>query len=125
MPVSPHRRPIRWIGSSLDELRAFPKPVRTIIGVALNEAHLGGKHAAAKPLRGFHGAGVVEIFDDFDGDTFRAVYTVRFFGVVYVLHVFQKKSKKGIATPKANLDLIKLRLRYAERDYADLRSEMR
>ena len=88
------------------------------MGVALNHAQLGGKHPAAKPLKGFGNAGVVEIVDDFDGNTYRAVYTVRFKDVVYVLHAFQKKSKKGIATPKSDIDLIKVRLKFAQQDYA-------
>jgi phage-related protein len=68
-------------------------------------------------LQGFTGAGVLEVVDDFDGDTFRAVYTVRFTGVVYVLHGFQKKSKRGIATPKPEIDLVVQRLKRAEEDY--------
>ncbi len=78
---------------------------------------IGLKAPYAKPLRGFGGAGVLEIVDDFDGDTFRAVYTVRFAAAVYVLHAFQKKSKRGIATPKATLDLIERRLKRAAEDY--------
>jgi len=77
----------------------------------------GRKAPYAKPLRGFDGAGVLEVVDDFDGDTFRAAYTVRFSGVVYVLHAFQKKSKHGIALPKSDLDLIKTRLKRAREDY--------
>ena len=73
----------------------------------------------AKPLKGYQGAGVLEILDHHDGDTYRAVYTVRFAGVVYVLHVFQKKSKRGIATPKQDLDLIESRLKQAEANYAE------
>jgi len=117
MGNSAPRKPIRWMGSSLEDLRAFPKDVRVLMGAALNTAQLGGKHLAARPLKGFHGAGVLEIVDDFDGDTYRAVYTVRFAQLVYVLHTFQKKSKKGIATPKSDLDLMKQRLRNAEQHY--------
>ena len=87
------------------------------MGTALNSAQLGGKHPAAKPMKGFHGAGVLEIVDDFDGDTYRAVYTVKFEDIVYVLHAFQKKSKKGVETPKSDLDLIKLRYKFAEEAY--------
>ena len=87
------------------------------IGGALWDAQIGRKAPYAKPLRGFGGAGVLEIVDDFDGDTYRAVYTVRFATAVYVLHAFQKKSKRGIATPKTELDLINLRLRRAREDY--------
>lgn len=75
---------------------------------------MGGKHVAAKPLRGFKGAGVLEMVDDFDGDTFRAVYTVRFTDAVYVLHAFEKKSKKGISTPRRNIDLVQDRLKMAQ-----------
>jgi phage-related protein len=98
-------------------LRAFPEEVRARVGVALWDAQLGRKAPYAKPLRHFGGASVLEIVDDFDGDTFRAVYTVRFAGAVYVLHAFQKKSKRGIATPKADLDLIEQRLKRAKEDY--------
>ncbi len=98
-------------------MRAFPEGVRRRVGGALWEAQLGLKAAFAKPLKGFGSAGVLEIVDDFDGDTYRAVYTVRFAGVVYVLHAFQKKSKRGIATPKTELDLIEQRLRRAREDY--------
>jgi phage-related protein len=88
-----------------------------MVGTALNAAQLGGKHKDARPLKGFGGASVVEIVADFDGGTFRAVYTVRFANVVYVLHAFQKKSKKGIETPKSDIDLIKQRLKVAEQEY--------
>jgi len=81
------------------------------------DAQLGLKAPYAKPLRGFRGAGVLEIVDDFEGDTYRAVYTVRFADAVYVLHAFQKKSKRGIATPKAALELIEQRLKRARQDY--------
>ena len=83
-------------------------------GFALRTAQKGGKHSDAKPLKGFKGAGVLEIVSDFDGDTFRAVYTVRIKGVIYVLHAFQKKSRKGISTPKTEIDKIKRRLKEAE-----------
>lgn len=88
-----------------------------MIGTALNSAQLGGKHPAAKPLKGFGGAGVLEVVDDFDGDTYRAVYTVKFAGVVYVLHAFQKKSRKRIETPKNEIDLIRRRYKLAEAAY--------
>ncbi len=87
------------------------------MGGALWDAQLGGKAPYAKPLKGFGGAGVLEVVDDFDGDTYRAVYTVRFAGIVYVLHAFQKKSKQGIATPQKDLDLIRRRLAEAQRLY--------
>jgi phage-related protein len=102
-----------WIASSRDDLRAFPHDVRLRVGGALWEAQLGRKSGWAKPLKGFGGAGVLEVVDDFDGDTFRAVYTVRFAGVVYVLHAFQKKSRSGIATPRHEIELIGKRLKRA------------
>jgi len=111
------RKPVRFVGSSQSDLQRFPKEVRLIVGTALNAAQLGGKHKDARPMKGFGGASVVEIVDDFDGCTFRAVYTVRFAEVVYVLHAFQKKSKRGIETPKSDIDLIKQRLKVAEQDY--------
>ncbi|WP_254073400.1 type II toxin-antitoxin system RelE/ParE family toxin [Acidisphaera sp. S103] len=98
-------------------MRDFPEPVRLRVGGALWDAQLGGKAAWAKPLLGFGGAGVLEVVDDYDGDTYRAVYTVRFSGVVYVLHAFQKKSKSGIATPRHVIALIEQRLRQAREDY--------
>jgi phage-related protein len=110
-------KPVRWIGSSRDDLRAFPEDVRLRVGGALWEAQLGRKAGWAKPLKGFGGAGVLEVVDDFDGDTFRAVYTVRFAGVIYVLHAFQKKSKSGIATPRHEIALIEQRLKRAKEDY--------
>ena len=111
------RKPVRFVGSSRSDLQRFPKEVKLVVGTALTAAQLGGKYTDARPLKGFGDASVVEIVDDFDGDTFRAVYTVRFADVVYVLHAFQKKSKKGIETPKSDLDLIRRRLRLAEQDY--------
>ena len=90
----------------------FPKAVREVLGFALYQAQVGSKHVQAKPLRGF-GSGVLEVVSDHQGNTFRAVYTVRLAGRVYVLHVFQKKSKRGIATPKRDLELVMQRLRRA------------
>jgi phage-related protein len=110
-------KPICWIGSSKEDLREFPEEVRRRVGGALWDAQLGLKAPYAKPLKGFWGAGVLEVVDDFDGDTYRAVYTVRFPGVVYVLHAFQKKSKQGRATPKPDLALIEQRLKRAKEDY--------
>ena len=106
-------KPVVWMGDSLDELRDFPPQVRDEMGFALYRAQLGSKHLAAKPLRGF-GSGVVEVVSDHRGDTFRSVYTVRFATAVYVLHAFQKKSTKGIATPSRELDLVRSRLKQAE-----------
>lgn len=89
------------------------------MGHALDIAQQGGKSVSAKPLLGFGGAGVLEIVNDFDGNAFRAVYTVQFTDAVYVLHAFQKKSKRGIATPKPVLDLIRSRLKLARDDHAE------
>src|SRR5437868_12440580 len=107
---SPLGKPLVWVGSSLRDLRDFPDDVKDEMGFALYEAQCGLKPTAAKPLRGFGGAGVLEIVSDYQSDTFRAVYTVRLGERVYVLHAFQKKSKKGIATPKSDLELINRRL---------------
>jgi phage-related protein len=115
--------PVRWVGSSREDLREFPKEVRGRVGGALWDAQLGGKAPFAKPLRGFGDAGVLEIVDDFDGDSFRAVYTVRFARAVYVLHAFQKKSKRGIATPKPVLRVIEQRLKRAKEDYEQWRRD--
>ena len=111
------RKVVEWVGSSLDELRSFPADVRRVVGQALDDAQKGGEHPSVKALKGFGGRNVLEVVDDFDGDTYRAVYTVRFAGVLYVLHAFQKRSNKGIATPKHELDLIMARLKRAEEHY--------
>jgi phage-related protein len=110
-------KPLRWIASSKDELSAMPIEVRRAVGYALFAAQQGEKHADAKVLKGFGDAGVLEVIARHDSDTFRAVYTVRLADVVYVLHVFQKKSKRGIATPKKELDLIRKRLKLAEQEH--------
>ncbi len=110
-------KPVAWIGSSKADLSRFPEDVKDAMGFALYVAQQGGKHRDAKPLRGFGGAGILEIVDDFDGDTFRAIYTVQFAGRVYVLHAFQKKSKSGIKTPKAEINLIQSRLKRAEEEH--------
>ncbi|MEK6647631.1 MAG: type II toxin-antitoxin system RelE/ParE family toxin [Candidatus Firestonebacteria bacterium] len=106
-----------FIGSAREDIRAFPEEVKNDIGYALFEAQEGKKPAAAKPLKGFGGAGVLEIIEDFSGGTYRAVYTVSFKKVIYVLHCFQKKSKHGIKTPQKDIDLIKRRLKIAGQDY--------
>ena len=108
------RRPLRFIGTARDDLRTFPKPVRWRIGLALQDAQVGEKHPHAKPLKGFKGASVLEVIEDWSGDTYLAVYTVRFRHAVYVLHCFQKKSTRGIATTKRDLDRIHERLQEAE-----------
>src|SRR5579859_4530227 len=103
-------KPVSWVGSSRDDLREFPVSVRRLVGLALRSAQAGDKHPDAKPLRGYHRAGVLEVVADDDGDTFRAVYTVRFVEAIYVLHCFQKKATRGIATSQRDLDLIDARL---------------
>lgn len=104
-------RDIIWVSSSLEDLRRFPEPVRKVMGFALFQAQCGGKHLQARPLKGFGGAGVLEVVEDFDGNAFRAVYTVRFADVVYVLHAFQKRSKRGIETPRREMEVVRSRLR--------------
>lgn len=116
--TTPSIKPIIWIGSSRSDLSSFPEDVKDAIGYALYIAQRGGKHSDAKPLRGFGGAGILEIVEDHAGDTYRAVYTVRLAGRIYVLHVFQKKSKTGIKTPKAEIELIRSRLKRAEEERA-------
>jgi Phage-related protein len=113
-----HEKPLFWIGSSRNDLKDYPDEVQDFIGYSLHWAQIGDKSPAAKPLQGFGNAGVLEIVDDFDGNTYRAVYTVRFAQAVYALHVFQKKSHKGIATPKQDIELVKARLKRAEAHYA-------
>jgi phage-related protein len=115
--MNPLLKPIEWISSSRDDLRKFPEDVQQMMGFALYRSQLGKKHPDAKPLKGFKGAGVLEIVEDFDGDTYRAIYTVKFEGIVYVLHAFQKKSKHGISTPKQDIDLIEARLKRAKEHY--------
>jgi phage-related protein len=105
----PPLKPVEWIGSSLEDLRRCPEPVQDVVGYALHLAQLGDQPPNAKRLRG-ELAGVLEIVDDYDRRTYRAVYTVKLAGVVYVLHVFQKKATHGIATPRRDIELIKHRL---------------
>jgi phage-related protein len=97
-------KPVVWMGDTKEDLSDFPLDVKKRVGFALRIAQKGGKASYAKPLKGFKGASVLEVVTDFDGDTFRAAYTVRFAEAVYVLHAFQKKSKRGIATPTADMD---------------------
>lgn len=118
-PSRPPLKPLRWIAGSKEDLDAFPGPARREAGYALYLAQIGMKAVKAKPLKGFGGAGVLEVVSDHDGNTYRAVYTVKFAEVVYVLHAFQKKSKKGIATPKADLEIIKQRLKIAAELYQE------
>ena len=104
---------IIWVSSSLEDLKRFPESVQKVMGFALFQAQCGGKHLQAKPLKGFGGAGVLEIIEDFDGNAFRTVYTVRFADAVYVLHAFQKRARRGIETPKREMDVVRVRLRMA------------
>ena len=108
---------LNFVGSSQEDIRSFPEEVRLDIGYALFIAQRGEKSGASKPLRGFGGAGVLEIVENFNGNTYRMVYTVNFPNVLYVLHCFQKKAKHGIKTPQQDINLIKQRLRTAEEEY--------
>ncbi len=108
---------LNFVGSSQEDIKTFPEAVRSDIGYALFVAQRGEKSKAAKPLRGFGGAGVLEIVENFDGNTYRAVYTVKFPNALYVLHCFQKKAKHGIKTQQQDINLIKQRLRTAEEEY--------
>jgi len=105
-------KPVVWLGDTLATLRTCPQDVQDEVGYALYLAQIGEKYAGAKPLKGL-GSGVVEVVADHRGDTYRAVYTVRFAERVYVLHVFQKKAKKGIATPQSEIELVRQRLKRA------------
>lgn len=113
----PPRKPITWMGSSKKDLRAFPQEVRREVGTALFWAEHGQLHPAAKPMKG-NLREVTEIVSDYEGDTFRAMYTTRIGDEVYVLHAFQKKSKKGVATPQHELDVIQGRLKAARQLHA-------
>jgi phage-related protein len=111
------------MGSSRGDLREFPDEVRQTIGFDRRRAQWGRKHRDAKVLTGFHGAGVLEIVEDHDGDTYRAVYTVKFAGSVYVLHAFQKNSKKSIKTPVAEMNVIRQWLEAGEEHHVERRAE--
>lgn len=100
-------KPVEWVASSYKDFRSFPDLVQDVMGFALYMAQIGRMHTKAKPLKGFGGAGVLEIVDDHQGDTYRATYTVKFDTAIYVLHAFQKKSKKGIKTPQEEIELVK------------------
>lgn len=112
-------KPVRWVGSSRKDLKRFPKLVQRHIGQALWAAQRGEEYPTVKALAGFGGRSVLEIVALDEGDTYRGVYTVRFQSAIYVLHCFQKKSKKGIATPTREIDLINQRLEIAERDHRE------
>ena len=122
MPAS-IEKPLFWIGSSKKDLMALPIDVRKFFGHALDFAQHGQQHAAAKVLKGFGGAGLLEVIEDDVSGTYRAVYTIRFAEAVFVLHCFQKKSKSGIATPKQEMDVIRLRLKAAEALVKELRDD--
>jgi phage-related protein len=117
MPRQPPRKPVKWVGSAKRDLDAMPEDVKDVFGHAIDLAQAGGKHQDAKVMTGFGSTGVLEVVEDHRGDTYRAVYTVRFPGWVYVLHCFQKKSKSGIKTPKEDMELIRTRLRAAKLDF--------
>jgi phage-related protein len=104
-----------WVGSSLRDLREFPDLIQDRMGYALFVAQSGGRHRDAKALAGFGSAGVLEIVNDYRGDTYRVIYTLRYTNAIYVLHVFQKKSKRGSETPRQDIGLLKQRLREVER----------
>ena len=111
------KKPVEFVGSAREDLRRLPKHVTYVFGYAIFLAECGEKHPDAKPLKGFGGADVLEVVDNYDGDTYRAVYTVKFEGVVYVLDAFQKKSKRGSELPKVDMERIKLRLKAAQEHY--------
>ena len=119
MPIN--GKPLQWIGSSRKDLMDLPADVRRLFGFALSLAQAGDRHDAAKVLKGFGGAGVLEVVEDDIGGTYRAVYTDKFAEAVFVLHCFQKKSKRGIATPKEDMDIIHARLKIAEAFAKELR----
>lgn len=112
-------KPVIWVGSSWKDLKAFPQQVRSDLGHALYTAQMGDTDPAAKPLKGFGGTKVMEIVDRHDTNTYRAVYTAQFPDAIYVLHAFQKKSKRGIATPHKDIELIRRRLAEAQRLYRE------
>ena len=122
MDDAPSPKPLFWVGSSRKDLLSLPEEVIDIFGYALYLAQIGKKHTQAKPLKGFGSASVLEVVEDWEGSTYRAVYTVRFACGVFVLHVFQKKSKRGAATPKADMNLIRERWKAAERAAKEVKS---
>lgn len=107
-------KPLYWMGSAKKDLKTMPDEVQDTFGYALYLAQAGKKHEQAKPLKGFGSAGVLEVVEDWHGNAYRAVYTVKFAGAIYVLHCFQKKSTQGIATPKPATDVIRERLKVAK-----------
>ena len=116
------QKPIEWVGSSHKDLMALPADIRRLFGFALSLAQFGDKHDAAKVLKGFGGAGVLEVVEHDAGGIYRAIYTVKFKQAVFVLHCFQKKSKHGIATPKEDMDIVRIRLKIVEDYVKELRT---
>lgn len=115
-PLSKGEKPLDWVGLSKKDLLAFPEPVKDEMGNALGLAQFGGKHPSAKPWKG-QGPGIFELVEDHDGNTYRAVYVVRFKEAVYVLHAFQKKSPRGVKTAQIDVQLVERRLKIAQQDY--------
>jgi len=122
-PGSSESEPIFWVVSSLDELGEFPLEVRDTVGFTLFQAQCGSRHPDTKILKGFGSVQVLEVVENHSGDTYRAVYTVKFAGIVYALHAFQKKSKSGVQTPKHEIDLIHARLAWAKAHYEGWQNE--
>ena len=120
-----NQKPLEWIGSSYKDLIALPEIVQQRFGFALSLAQDGDRDDSAKVLKGFGGAGVLELVEENLGNAYRAVYTVKFAEAVFVLHCFQKKSKRGIATPKEEMDIVHARLKIAEALIKELRYEKR
>jgi phage-related protein len=119
-PPQPKRlKNVNFVGTSRKDLGALPKGARAVFGYAILLAENGMKHPDAKPLKGFGGAGVLEVVEDLDGDAYRAVYTVKFGGMVYILHAFKKKSKVGSKTPPRDMELIVKRFKEAEEHYKE------
>jgi len=117
-PNVPGEKPLFWMGSALKQVTRFPPQAQRTIGFALSAAQFGGKHLSSKPWKG-EGSGVLEIVQDYDGDTYRAIYTIRFARAVYVLHAFQKKSPRGIETRQSDVALVRERLKMAKQDYEE------
>jgi phage-related protein len=117
MQLPAPRKPVHFVASSLKDLQALPGAVQDDFGRWLLDVQYGDTPAVAKPLKGFSGSGVLELIEDHDTNTYRAVYTVKFAGAVYVLHVFQKKSKSGVATPQHEIELVRRRLEIARQHY--------
>jgi len=111
------KKPLVWIASARRDLKSLPATAKRVLTFAIYLAELGKKHPDAKPMKGFGGAGVLEVVENYDRNTYRAIYTIKFEGVVYVLDVFQKKSKQGNATPQVDINRIKSRLKLAQEHY--------